>query len=310
MRTAAENTGLNFGQFIEEIKAGVQELFPEADISAAPTEKNNGLTLTGIIIKEPGSRVTPAIYLNDAYQSYREGAALPGIVAEVAGLYRKNKPEPEPDLPDFTDFEAVKGLICFRVVDRERNRERLKGMPHRDFLDLAVIYYIPVTVAGAGGSITVTDHMSGLWQAGEGDLYRHAVENTKRLYPVTLQPMEDVIRDIMGDGAPEGVFPGKDGVPGLPLYVLRCYSGDMGSAAALLYGDTLREFGRQHGDFYILPSSIYEVLLLPAELSPADGGYIRSMVRDVNQAQVAPDEVLSDNAYYYHADTGGIEILS
>lgn len=310
MRTAAENTGLNFGQFIEKIKAGVQELFPEADILAAPTEKNNGLTLTGIVIKEPGSRVTPTIYLNGHYQSYREGAALSGIVAEVAGLYRENRLEEEPEIPDITDFEAVKGLICFRVVNRERNRERLKGMPHRDFLDLAVIYYIPVTVAGAGGSITVTDSMAGLWQAGEGDLYRHALENTKRLYPVSLQPMGDVIRDIMGDDAPEGVFPGKDSVPGLPMYVLRCYSGDTGSAAAMLYGDTLREFGRQHGDFYILPSSIHEVILAPAGRGAADAGYFCSAVREVNQAQVAPDEVLSDNAYYYHAGTGGIEILS
>ena len=34
------------------------------------------------------------------------------------------------------------------------------------------------------------------------------------------------------------------------------------------------------------------------------------MVREINREQVPPDEVLSDNVYLYHADTGEIEILS
>lgn len=308
MHMAGENTILNFGQFTEAVKTRVQELFPDADIRVLPTDKNNGRTLTGLAIREPGSRVTPAIYLNDAYQSYREGAALSGIVAEVAGLYLENRLEEEPEIPDITDFEAVKGLICFRVVDRERNREWLKGMPHRDFLDLAVIYYIPVTVADASGSITVTDSTARLWQACEGDLYRHAVENTKRMLPVELRPVEDIIREALMDvDAPPGQ---ADSVPGLPLYVLRCGKGERATAAAVLYESALREFGRQHGDFYILPSSIHEVILAPADRGAADAGYFCSAVREVNQAHVAPDEVLSDNAYYYHAGTGGIEILS
>ena len=81
------------------------------------------------------------------------------------------------------------------------------------------------------------------------------------------------------------------------------------SAAALLYPDILRGFAGKHGDFYILPSSIYEVLLLPAKPEPADPAYLCGMVRAVNEEQVSPDEVLSDNAYLYHADTGEIDVL-
>ena len=55
---------------------------------------------------------------------------------------------------------------------------------------------------------------------------------------------------------------------------------------------------------------IYEVLLTPAGPGPADGRYMCGMVRAANTEQVLPDEVLSDNAYYYHAGTGEIEIFS
>ena len=310
METEAQNTIMTFEQFIDEVKAGVQEFYPDADIRVTPTEKNNGLVLTGLTIMEPEKRVTPTIYLNGPYQSYREGTTLAELTAEVADAYRKNSLEEDPEIPDMTDFEAVKDLICFRLINRERNRERLEKMPHRDFLDLAIIYFVPVTVAvGTGGSITIKDQLFRLWQTDEETVYRYALENTKRLYPATLQSMEDVIREMMGDDAPAGLFSEKNGVPAIPLYVLRCYRGDMSSAAAMLYGDILREFGQEHGNFYILPSSIYEVLLMPAGPGPADASFVCPMVRDVNRTQVDPVEVLSDNAYFYHADTGVIDIL-
>ena len=33
----------------------------------------------------------------------------------------------------------------------------------------------------------------------EDTVYRYAAENTRRLYPAGLQPLEDVIREVMGD---------------------------------------------------------------------------------------------------------------
>lgn len=260
---------------------------------------------------QDGENVTPNIYMEGFYREYLDGRRMEDIEADAARLYEGCRIKGGLSLPDMTDFEAVRGLICFKLVNRERNREKLKSMPHRDFLDLAIVYFVPVTIDGEkSGTITVTDHMFRLWQTDEETLYGYALENTRRLYPVILQSLEDVIRDVMGDDAPEGLFPERDGIPAVPLYVLRCNKGDMSSAAAILYGDILREFGQEHGNFYILPSSIYEVLLTPAGPGPADDRYMCGMVRAANTEQVLPDEVLSDNAYYYHADTGEIEILS
>ena len=51
-------------------------------------------------------------------------------------------------------------------------------------------------------------------------------------------------------------------------------------------------------DYYVLPSSVHEVLIVPAE-------YVRNrqmldeMVREVNQVCVEEEEILSDHAYYY-----------
>ncbi len=57
---------------------------------------------------------------------------------------------------------------------------------------------------------------------------------------------------------------------------------------------------RAGGDFFILPSSIHEVLIVP------DNGEMKlpeleAMVRDVNATQVAPPDKLTDSVYHYDA---------
>ena len=51
-------------------------------------------------------------------------------------------------------------------------------------------------------------------------------------------------------------------------------------------------------DFYILPSSIHEVIILPRRYSPAPEE-LDQMIVEINETQVAVDEILSDHAYYY-----------
>ena len=53
------------------------------------------------------------------------------------------------------------------------------------------------------------------------------------------------------------------------------------------------------GSFYIIPSSIHEVILLPASL--IDPEPVVSIIKEVNKSVVSPEERLSDNLYYYDA---------
>ena len=302
MNTAVQNTAMTFQQFTQEIRAGVQGHFPEADILITPTEKNNGLVLTGITIQEPGRMVTPTIYLNEAYNSYLEGAALAELIAEVADMYREAKLEQEPEIPDFADFQKIKDIVCCRLVNRERDRERLEKMPHRDFLDLAAIYYIPIEMGqDCSASLTMMDAHTAKWQVDAGTLFSLACANTERLFPASIQSMEEILRDLC---------PGCPSLHETGMHVLR--NNGSGGAAAMLNGSILQWFAGKSGDFYIFPSSVHEVILHPVRMPgmALEKEDALAMVREINQEQVPPDEVLSDSVYLYHADTGEIEILS
>jgi len=55
---------------------------------------------------------------------------------------------------------------------------------------------------------------------------------------------------------------------------------------------------RAGGDFYILPSSIHEVLIVP-DNGMMDLAALENMVREVNATTVDPSEKLTDNVYHY-----------
>ena len=51
-------------------------------------------------------------------------------------------------------------------------------------------------------------------------------------------------------------------------------------------------------NFFILPSSVHEVILLP-DTGNEDSEDLKKIINAVNTTQVAPEEVLSDTLYRY-----------
>jgi len=302
MNRSTQTAVRTFEGFAAGVREKLQERYSGCEVRTVNADKNNGLRLTGVAIMPEDRNVAPTIYLDGFYEKYLDGCPMDSIISEIASLYERQIPDVDIAIPDVASFEAVKNLICCRLINRERNRGRLVGMPHRAFLDLAVTYYIPTTVrVPFDGKIAVTGALMDRWGVDEDTLYGYALSNTRRLFPTELMPMEEILKGI-GLEMPEDMAQ----IP-VPMYILRC--GENGGAAAMLFEPLLGEFADRYGDFYIFPSSISEVILLAPGNACVDQDYIRGMVREVNRECIAPDEVLSDNAYLYHADTGTIEIL-
>ena len=59
-------------------------------------------------------------------------------------------------------------------------------------------------------------------------------------------------------------------------------------------------------DLVIIPSSIHEVLILPASITQKDYSYeeLEAMITETNDTVLTDDEVLSTHAYIYEKDTG------
>ncbi|MBQ1392808.1 MAG: hypothetical protein IIY81_04590 [Lachnospiraceae bacterium] len=82
----------------------------------------------------------------------------------------------------------------------------------------------------------------------------------------------------------------------------------MNGAACLLYDHIIEDFAKEmQKDLYILPSSIHEVILIPA-INGMSREELTEMVKEVNKDEVDDIDVLSDHTYYFSREEGKIII--
>lgn len=265
--------------------------------------KNNDVHLDGLTILTEQSNVSPTIYLNFYYEQFLKGKSLSKIYEDILISYRKNAANSNIDISFFTDYEKVKERIIFKLVNYERNKELLKKVPHVRYLDLAIIFNCFIETAIEGyATILIYHHHLSLWEITADDLYELAMQNTPKLLHYELESMTSVLQHILNEEDASFLECSSDP---LPMYVLSNRSKLHGSAC-ILYENLLSEIAQTlKSDFYILPSSIHETLLLPT-LYAHSHAELSAMVRDINATQVAKEEILSDHVYFYSRTTGKI----
>ena len=93
----------------------------------------------------------------------------------------------------------------------------------------------------------------------------------------------------------------------VPMYVLSNKS-KLNGSGCLFYHNLLHNLCEKlECDLYILPSSIHEVILIPA-YDHDSYDELTSMVKEVNSTQLSKEEILSDHVYFYSRETGQISM--
>ena len=148
-----------------------------------------------------------------------------------------------------------------------------------------------------------------LWGTCTAELFGLAKRNTARLFPWTCASMEEVLHEMAGqDVGPEDTAVQDTSLQEMLLKILSNTKRTHG-AACMLYPGVLDSLASKEGhDLYILPSSVHEVILLP-DIGIPSATELRNMVREVNDTQVAPEEVLSYSLYRYRRTDGRVTIV-
>ena len=153
---------------------------------------------------------------------------------------------------------------------------------------------------GGGGfhaGIRVNNSLMELWGATEEELYWAAMENLKS-EPYIIQPIAELLGGMAG--IPTGEMP-KLPEEMTKQHVLTTESCRYG-VAGMLRKDLMEGFAEQAGgSFYILPSSVHELILLP-DTADICAEELKKMVKEVNESVVAREEWLSEDVYYYDSE--------
>lgn len=294
---------MNYQEFVGSVTDFLRESLPGGtEMQLIPLEKNNGVIMDGLSVRQEGKHIAPMIYLDSYYREYLEGRSLRGICDTILECCENAELEERFSVDFFRDPEQVRGTVVYKIVNYEKNKKLLQEIPHLPYLDLALVFYclLPDTLSGHATVLIRNSHLE-LWNKNTSWLYEAAKENTEVLLPRRLVRMEELICELIGE-QPESTY------SGIPMYVLTNRRKSYG-AACILYEGALEECREILGeDYYVLPSSVHETILIPTS-AVSDSLELCALVREVNQTQVTDTEVLSDTVYLYQEADKRLKIL-
>lgn len=285
---------MTYQHFVELISNQLT-LFLEGDTIAEThtSLKNNGVTRLGVTISDPDINISPTIYLEEFYKQYQNGVHLLDIIQDIMDIYKEVRFEHSWEIGELHKFDNIRQKVAYKLIHKKDNAQLLQDVPYITYHDLAIVFFLLMEISNSGsGTILITNEMTRFWDVTVEDLYQVASINTPHLLPADFKPMRTVVCEMLGTNCTE------EDLADNHMYILTNTIRQFG-ATTILYKDILEDISNElRDDFYILPSSIHEVIILPRRYSPSPEN-LDEMIVEINETQVSLDEVLSDHAYYY-----------
>lgn len=285
---------MSFNEFIVAVENTVRERV-DNKVEIREVQKNNGTKLHGLVITNEDVNYCPTLYLEKYYKMYLNND-FENTVQCILDDYNNNNCIEEIDFSIIKKREYVVSRIKMRLINYEKNEEMLKNMPHRKFLDLAIIYELNLDIDKLGkGSIIINDGLYKFWDLSEEDLYNIALENTKGDFE-----LKNVI-ELMTE------FFGADDMPDdIDMEVLTNRNRTFG-AAVIIHEEVLKYVYNKLKvkKLILIPSSVHEFIIIPYRIKD-DIEKFNEMLRSINENELEPEEILSDHVYLYD----GSELIS
>lgn len=263
-----------------EYATEVAQLVENAEVKEV--EKANGVKFTGIVVGQ--GTINPTVYVD---QMFERGLGVEDAAKEVRRLAEANRAEGRFNPEDFWNYEGfIKEKLRIRLYNKSTKAEVKRSAKGRGFADLIMIPYVNVQMNSTNGSIKVTKEHIERWGVTEKEVIDQAINNDKK--NAEIQSLSGFMAELTGDDFAEQL-------PDGPMIVSnkeRCF----GASAIIRMAPEFKK--RFKNGFFVLPSSVHEVLVIPKE-EGMDVEYFNDMVREVNATTVAPEEVLADHAYEF-----------
>lgn len=303
---------MNFEEFINTIKDTIKEYLPEdyrdAEVNILENRKLN-TNYTGLTVTREGDTLAPTINLNNLFDSYSKHPehSITAVMQEVASVIQ-HTPETF-DIGRIMDYDRVKKNLFMRLSAAEKNKDLLEHAPHIRKEDLAITFHIMLDQSDKGTATTmINDNMMEAYGIDLDQLYQVALLNSPVICPAQIENMGEalsrmMIEDMKSAGAPPEVIQEmekdlKESNKDNPMTIItndRLVDG----ASAIFYPGVMDLVGeRMKGDYFILPSSVHETLVVPDD-GRVSLQELTDMVKEVNMTQVNPEDQLTDQVYHY-----------
>ena len=288
-------------EFYDEIINAIREEIPEEirdmmEVDIREIVKANDTVLHGVVIKAPEQVIVPTIYIEDCIKQLPEDFAMKDLAEAIVSLYQVGMRE-TPAIESFSlEFDDIKDKLVVQLAEVDRNRDRLKELAYKPLDNGMVMLAYVVVQEDERGSMrfAVTKDIVEGQNYDIDKMFETAMKNNEpvlvdisdAIFSDGIEFAENLFDKEMGDKLPDG------------MYTLTNSSTNLG-AAVLYYPDIQKRIGDMlQNSYYVLPSSIHEVMILPCSVND-NPEFLRKMVKEANETAVNPQEVLSDRIFMY-----------
>lgn len=281
-------------EFVSMCRAAICDAGPiDMKIEERMVNKAQRGELNGILFRKEGLLCAPTFYVEDFYKAYKDGTPIADLSHGAVEAAQRSM-----DLADSLSRNTFgifgdTGRTRVRMLSKGRNRKYLKDIPCRElgcgFVYIAEIYH------GEYRAVITEDVLKDFGLAAD-EFFDIAVRNSAEKYPAVLHDLGESV--IYGHEdcenlfeRPEGALPAGAG-PGFVLSNSELFWG----AGALFYPGVIDRLHEMlGGDFYVLPSSVHELIIVRTE--DQDPQQLADMVRSANRSVVEDNEVLADDLF-------------
>lgn len=274
---------MDYGVFkqviFERIKDFLPPVFHTYDVNITTVRKINQKKEALLLMPPKGDQIAamPNIYLDEMYEEFRSKQDIEEVLRLIAALIIHHTGSFDAQQVDL-DFKSKKDSIVMNLINRELNQELLENVPHKDVMDLSIIYRIIMEQDDSGlATILVDNHIMEELGLSEEELADLAYANTSRMFPIEIFKLSDLLYVMTNELKVHG-------------------------ATAMMYSQAVDVLAEKiGGSFFVIPSSIHEIMAVPEW--QIDAETLASMLEDGNRLCCLEEEVLSSTIYHYDKET-------
>lgn len=291
---------MDFNEFTEKLehnlKVALEDSPPGAHVQKQEVKKMQEQSYTALTVTPADRNIGMNINANALYEQMQYGASYQNVLSHALNQATAFvQDSPQFDVHTITNYEQTKTKLFVEVVGAERNAAMLEKLPHVQMEDMAMVYSIQIAEKdGAIASTLISNQLMAAMGVTAEKLYQDAIANSVNMRPAKVQKLSEVLAEMMD-------VPVKTVEKSAPPLLVVTTEDKIKGACAMFYSEMMDQLAKETGgNFFILPSSVHEVLVMPdkGEMSAEE---LKDMVTAINGDVVDPADVLTDQVYHYDA---------
>lgn len=251
------------------------------------TVKKNGVDKVAIQVKK--GNVGAILYA----ESFEDCSTVEEAVAKAGAIMGANKDNMERItgiISFFEDYNNVKENLTVRLLSGADDADVFRSAKRIGFDGLKIVPYVnvPAEFIGESGAIKVKKEHLKHWGVTAKEVIDTAIKNAEK--DTETQSLFGFVAELTG--IDDGLVDLPDG-PIIVTNKAKCF----GAAAILGLIPSLKKKYKE--GFFVIPSSVHEVLVMPKGFNGFDLEGMTQLVQQVNATEVMAEERLADHAFAF-----------